>query len=265
MGRSQVCGYVVTFLFLTSKWTWQVCTLGSFFFTFEQTLCFLLDKTTLLTSLPGTLTLPCSSTSCVLPSVSVTGDSSKGCFLSSLFLCVRQNLTMLACDAFLLHVSFTLYLAIIFMHSLFIYSMKKNYDRVSSLLLWQNHSDMIQSNMGEESVYFCFQVTAHHCGKSKSGTCSGNHGGTAWPFEGWCFYSLDSDAQGTVSHTGLGPSTPINNQDSLPQTYPQAKLIQELPHLRLPSQVTRPVVLNLPVGTFCPASHFPNNHMETYY
>lgn len=125
MGRSQVCGYVVTFLFLTSKWTWQVCTLGGFFFTFEQTLCFLLDKTRLLTSLPGTLTLPCSSTSCVLPSVSVTGDSSRGCFLSSLFLCLRQNLTMLACDAFLLHVSFTLYLAIIFMHSLFLYSTKK--------------------------------------------------------------------------------------------------------------------------------------------
>lgn len=117
-----------------------------------------------------------------------------------------------------LHFILQSYLCILF--SFILYIKKKNYDLVSSLLLWQNHSDMIQSSMGEESVCFCFQVTAHHCRKSKSGTCSGNHGGTAWSFEGWCLYSLDSDAQGTVPHTGLGPSIPINNQDNLPQTWP---------------------------------------------
>lgn len=193
----------------------------------------------------------------MLLSASVTEGGSKACFLSSSFLCWRQHLTMLACDAFLLPVSFTLHVAIIFIHSLFLYSIKKIYDLVSSLLLWQNHSGIIQSNIGEERVYFCFQVTVHHWGKSKAGTCRANHGGTARPFKGWCLYSLDSDAQGTVPHTGLGPSTPINNQDNLPQTYPQAKLIQELPHLRLPSQETRPVVLNLPVGIFLSRQSVP--------
>lgn len=61
----------------------------------------------------------------MLPSASVTEDGPKACFLSSSFLCLRQNLTMLACDAFLLPVSFTLHVAIIFIHSLFLYSIKK--------------------------------------------------------------------------------------------------------------------------------------------
>lgn len=59
---------MVTFLFLTSKWTWQICTLRGLFFTFGHTLCFLLDKTTLPPPLPGTLTLPCpSSSACCCP------------------------------------------------------------------------------------------------------------------------------------------------------------------------------------------------------
>lgn len=273
MGRSQDWGYVVTFLFLTSKWTWQACTLRGAFFTFGHTLCSLLDRTPLPPPLPGTLTLPCPSTSALCcPRLWQKMAPKQASFLlhfcvgDRTSLCLRQNLTMLACDAFSLPDSFTLHVAIIFIHSLFLCSIKKKiYDLVSSLLLWQNHSGMIQSNVGEERVYFCFQVTVHHWGKSKAGTCRADHGGTARPFKGWCLDSLDSDALVTVPRTRVGPFTPINNQDNLPQTYPQAKLIQELLHLRLPSQETRPVVLNLPVGFFCPASQFPKNHTETYY